>query len=80
MRNQILNPDRFLVLIVDDIARNLQILEAILRPEGYALTFANSGQQALDRAKRTQPDIIGWVRRLKLLRSLQSSNPLQPTF
>jgi diguanylate cyclase (GGDEF)-like protein len=58
MRNQILNPDRFLVLIVDDVARNLQILEAILRPEGYALTFANSGKQALERAKQAKPDLI----------------------
>lgn len=58
MRTQILNPDRFLILIVDDVAHNLQMLQAILEPEGYSLTFANSGRQAIERAQQSQPDLI----------------------
>jgi len=33
-------------------------LESILAPNGYAVLHAYSGRQALDRARRTQPDLI----------------------
>lgn len=47
-----------LVLIVDDIPRNLQILSNILNTEGYQISFASNGKQALSVCETTQPDLI----------------------
>lgn len=46
------------ILIVDDIAENIQLLGTILRREKYKISFATSGMQALDVAKKTLPDLI----------------------
>lgn len=47
-----------LVLVVDDMPRNLQILSTILDNEGYDITFANNGKQAIDVANSALPDLI----------------------
>lgn len=47
-----------LVLIVDDIPRNLQVLSNILNSEGYQISFANNGNQALSVIESTLPDLI----------------------
>lgn len=47
-----------LVLIVDDIPKNLQLLSNILNIDGYQISFASSGEQALAIAKKSQPDLI----------------------
>ncbi len=47
-----------LILIVDDIPKNLQILGSILNLESYQIAFASSGEQALAVLETTQPDII----------------------
>jgi diguanylate cyclase (GGDEF)-like protein len=52
------NPEDFLILVVDDIRKNLQLLIEILDDHGYGTTFAMSGNQALERVKVTQPDLI----------------------
>ncbi|EAW34956.1 diguanylate cyclase [Lyngbya sp. PCC 8106] len=52
------NPQNFLVLVVDDITRNLQVLADMLEQVGYEVTFATDGQQALERAKVAEPDLI----------------------
>ncbi|MEA5500645.1 MAG: diguanylate cyclase [Limnoraphis robusta] len=52
------NPDKFLILVVDDITLNLQVLADMLEQVGYEVTFATNGQQALERAKLAQPDLI----------------------
>ena len=52
------NPSNFLVLVVDDLNINLQIVGAILDGEGYATTFATSGQQAIERMNAALPDLI----------------------
>jgi diguanylate cyclase (GGDEF)-like protein len=52
------NPERFLILVVDDTIRNLQLVIEILDDYGYSTTFANSGKQALERVKLTKPDLI----------------------
>ncbi|MEM9538873.1 MAG: diguanylate cyclase [Cyanobacteria bacterium P01_E01_bin.42] len=52
------NASNFLILIVDDIASNLQIIGEILDEVGYATTFAISGKQALDRIFTARPDLI----------------------
>lgn len=46
------------ILIVDDVPRNLQVLGTILNPEGYLVTPANSGKQALKIIDKRHPDLI----------------------
>lgn len=54
----IINPQDFLILVVDDVPLNLKVLRAILEPIGYGLTFASSGRQTLERVEKIQPDLI----------------------
>ena len=46
------------ILIVDDTPRNIQVLGAILRQEGYQLNIAQNGLQALEVVEDTLPDLI----------------------
>jgi len=46
------------VLIVDDVARNLQVVGTLLRNEGYEVMPATSGTQALERVQAEPPDLI----------------------
>ncbi|MFQ5610947.1 MAG: response regulator [Anaerolineae bacterium] len=46
------------ILIVDDEPSAHRTLEAFLHREGYALTFATSGQEALDQLDRFEADTI----------------------
>ncbi|MGE0408212.1 MAG: PleD family two-component system response regulator [Amphiplicatus sp.] len=46
------------VLVVDDLEPNVKLLEAKLRAEYFDVIGAFSGQEAVDRAKDDQPDII----------------------
>ncbi len=50
--------DEALILIVDDIARNLQVLGSILSENGFGVSVASSGQGALDAIAEQAPDII----------------------
>ena len=52
------NPEEFLVLVVDDVVKNLQVIGYMLDDVGYATTFASSGPQALERIRTAQPDLI----------------------
>jgi CheY-like chemotaxis protein len=54
----IINPEDFVIFIVDDIPNNLKVLRGILEPIGYEITFATSGQQTLNRLKTFTPDLI----------------------
>lgn len=47
-----------LILIVDDIPKNLQVLSNILNTEGYHISFASNGKQALSVVETTLPDLI----------------------
>ena len=47
-----------LILIVDDQPTNLKVLRGVLASTPYQLTFASSGQQALDRIQSAPPDLI----------------------
>ena len=46
------------ILVVDDTTENLQVIGAILRKAGYQLSVAKLGQQGLDIAARTPPDLV----------------------
>ncbi|MEM2124386.1 MAG: response regulator [Methanolinea sp.] len=46
------------ILIVDDNAQNLYLLETILRGEGYTVTSARNGATALEMARKDPPDMV----------------------
>lgn len=52
------NPEKFLILVVDDTVKNLQLVIEILDEVGYSTTFASSGKQALERVQSAKPDLI----------------------
>lgn len=46
------------VLVVDDIADNLVLLQTVLESEGYIVETALSGKAALDKLEQVNPDIL----------------------
>jgi signal transduction histidine kinase/CheY-like chemotaxis protein len=54
----VFQPEKFLILIVDDLVQNLQVLGELLDKKGYETTFANNGIQALERLHKIKPDLI----------------------
>jgi CheY-like chemotaxis protein len=46
------------VLIVDDERANRQLLEIMLEPEGYELSLATNGEEALASVARQPPDLV----------------------
>jgi CheY-like chemotaxis protein len=48
----------YTILCVDDDKENLELLKAILEPEGYNLIFAASGTEALKELLVKVPDLI----------------------
>ena len=46
------------ILIVDDTPANIQSLASILKEQGYQISVATNGKQALDALTRVQPDLI----------------------
>lgn len=47
-----------LILVVDDVSKNLQVVGTLLRKEGYRIVPATSGAQALERVRAETPDLI----------------------
>lgn len=47
-----------LILVVDDISKNLQVVGTLLRKEGYRIVPATNGPQALERVRAEIPDLI----------------------
>lgn len=46
------------VLVVDDLAANLKLMEAILTPRGFEVHTADSGESALDWLDQRVPDLV----------------------
>ena len=46
------------ILAVDDVPQNTRLLEAILAADGYEVTAASSGAEALERATNDHPDLV----------------------
>ena len=46
------------VIIVDDVARNIQLIGTMLRSEGYVISAATSGAEALESIKMNPPDLV----------------------
>jgi diguanylate cyclase (GGDEF)-like protein len=58
MANRDKAPNAPLVLIANDQEWSARSLESILGPNGYSVVRAYTGQQALERARSSQPDLI----------------------
>jgi diguanylate cyclase (GGDEF)-like protein len=56
--NRPFEPESFLILVVDDVTKNLQLVMEILEQIGYETTFATSGKKALERLETVKPDLI----------------------
>jgi two-component system, sensor histidine kinase and response regulator len=46
------------ILVIDDEPNNFDVIQALLSNEGYIFHYASSGQRAIDRVDRFQPDLI----------------------
>jgi adenylate cyclase len=46
------------VLVVDDVPQNVRLLDAILAANGYAVTSASSGSEALEKIAAELPDLV----------------------
>lgn len=46
------------VLVVDDDERSLRLLEAVLMALGYEVILARDGREALEKVRKTSPDVI----------------------
>jgi len=49
---------REVILVVDDQIPNLDLMAAILKQAGYEVLAATKGEEALERARYAQPDLI----------------------
>jgi len=60
LKNEIrpFEPESFLILVVDDVTKNLQLVMEILEQIGYETTFATGGKKALERLETVKPDLI----------------------
>ncbi|NEQ34622.1 MAG: diguanylate cyclase [Leptolyngbya sp. SIO4C5] len=52
------HPEKFRILLVDDIDDNLQVTSFVLNQEGYCTLTASNGQQAWAKAHSVLPDLI----------------------
>ncbi len=50
--------ERPTVLVVDDVPQNVRLLEAVLAANGFAVTSASSGPEALERVRTEIPDLV----------------------
>jgi CheY-like chemotaxis protein len=50
------NPHR--ILVVDDVADNLFLLQTVLEAEGYLVETASNGMTALQKIEQTHPDLV----------------------
>jgi adenylate cyclase len=50
--------DRPKILVVDDVPRNVRLLEAVLTANGFTVTSASSGPEVLERVSRALPDLV----------------------
>jgi adenylate cyclase len=46
------------ILVVDDVAENVRLLDAVLAPQGYDVVSATDGDLALELVKSAKPDLV----------------------
>lgn len=52
------NNEKYSILIVDDVSKNIQVVANLLNEEGYKMAFAQSGKTALDIIKEHTIDLV----------------------
>ena len=60
-RNQIptvVNPQRFKIMIADDVPDNLTLISRYMKNEGYSYLTASNGVEVLEKARLEMPDLI----------------------
>ena len=67
------------ILIVEDNPRNMRLMEMALRAKNYTLLKATDGEEALDIARREQPDLIIMDIHLPKLSGLEVTTKLRAT-
>lgn len=50
--------EKFKILVVDDIGKNIQLVASILKEQNYTIGFATDGQKALDSMRKTKFDLV----------------------
>lgn len=55
---QLLSPSSYSILIIDDEESLLEILSRVLRRRGYQVVAVNNGEEGLEHAIKTNPDLI----------------------
>jgi two-component system, sensor histidine kinase and response regulator len=68
------------ILIVDDDRLNLRILTGILRPDGYTLAEADSGERALEVYAQFRPDLVLLDVMLPGLNGFETCRTLRKTY
>jgi adenylate cyclase len=53
-----MSDDAARILVVDDVAQNVRLLEAVLEAHGYEVISATDGHAALDLAASARPDLV----------------------
>jgi adenylate cyclase len=53
-----MNDDSARILVIDDVAQNVHLLEAVLEAHGYDVVSATDGQTALELAVSAKPDLV----------------------
>lgn len=51
-------PKKYSILVVDDLARNIQVVASFLTKEGYQIFFARDGESAIKEATSRELDLI----------------------
>ena len=54
----IVDKKKYNVLIIDDTPKNIQVVGNFLQNEGYVLSFATTGEEAMNILSKEIPDII----------------------
>ena len=67
------------ILIVEDNAQNMRLIEMVLRAKGYTLLKATDGEEALDVAIRERPALIIMDLRLPKMNGLEVTRKLRQT-
>jgi two-component system sensor histidine kinase/response regulator len=56
--NTTFNPQDYIILMVDDLPKNIQVLGSTLRSNNYEVEYATSGEKALDWIEKIDFDLI----------------------
>ena len=67
------------ILIVEDDAQNMELMQMVLGAKGYALLQATDGQEALDVATRERPALIIMDIKLPKMNGLEVTRKLRET-